>query len=810
MHGRPRTIQAPDPARQRHEEAKTANFQALLEQVLHNHRDRNFSKEALLQNAKLLEANPEVYTAWNYRKLAVTHLLDSLQDEAARKSVLDNELLVIERALMRNFKSYGAWHHRKWILQFGLSSLDHEYRLLDKLLTSDARNFHGWAYRRFLAKIKKATEEHELQYTIKKINENFSNYSAWHSRSVLLSKQFLANAIERNTWLKALTEEYDLVKQAFFTEPEDQSGWFYLVWLLSQTVIPSRPLLAGFWPPNGSSVALNLDAPCRTRYSVVLCFSVPVCGVNTETVSVRFSSKVQISEFGLSWICVPDNSNSSKVWIADLADSCKSLDAGTFLTLDVEIGARPGIISEDGPLVGVQQFNFNLEVRSSSVPGCGEHDVLDACVAWPGECKQGFSRCEQSMGTVLDGPVVQCERHLEPLSDWKMETLKAQIDTCRELLDLEEDSKWGMLMLARLLVAHNQLASSHSPHTDEIQQLYKRLMKVDPTHGHYYDEQSSSLLFSQITSSLHNLSVHCWKSQQSNGDQELWLRVNNLSLSKLGYFEKLIWVQNLDLRNNKLHSLEGIEALQFLINLDVSHNQLSSITALQPISFLPKLQALNMKWNEIGSHPTDTNRYLFPTALSNSPESISIKIVKHQKGPLYWEVYEVFSRMRLRQLDIYGNPVSTSEFFRSQLIEALPCLLWLDGVHVSWGFSKLLCNAGALFVPIPRVDLTDRLHSQIQELKVENEELKARLAALEARLSSLESQKQADKEHLLAKSKVVEYTLTASVANLATQVQKATIAVSSKVEECMQECRRKGLALCLNWWLALYLVGRVR
>ena len=127
----------------------------------------------------------------------------------------------VEKALRRNVKSYGAWYHRKWVIQFGLSSLEHEYQLLDYLLNSDARNFHGWSYRRwlsiflqesfksfswlfrgvdceslpclpiplfsllcnrFLAKVNNMTEDHELDYTLKKINQNFSNYSAWHTR----------------------------------------------------------------------------------------------------------------------------------------------------------------------------------------------------------------------------------------------------------------------------------------------------------------------------------------------------------------------------------------------------------------------------------------------------------------------------------------------------------------------------------------------------------------------------------------------------------------------------------------------------
>lgn len=50
-----------------------------------------------------------------------------------------------------NPKSYGAWYHRKWVIQFGLSPMDAEFLLLKKLLKLDARNFHGWDYRRYLS-----------------------------------------------------------------------------------------------------------------------------------------------------------------------------------------------------------------------------------------------------------------------------------------------------------------------------------------------------------------------------------------------------------------------------------------------------------------------------------------------------------------------------------------------------------------------------------------------------------------------------------------------------------------------------------
>lgn len=57
-------------------------------------------------------------------------------------------IVKVESALRQNFKSYGAWHHRKWILSKGHSSIDNELHLLDKFQKADSRNFHAWNYRR--------------------------------------------------------------------------------------------------------------------------------------------------------------------------------------------------------------------------------------------------------------------------------------------------------------------------------------------------------------------------------------------------------------------------------------------------------------------------------------------------------------------------------------------------------------------------------------------------------------------------------------------------------------------------------------
>jgi hypothetical protein len=68
--------------------------------------------------------------------------------------------------------------------------------------------------------------EVELSYSSEKIQENFSNYSAFHHRSLYIKK---AGQNLRDI----LPAEFSTVENAIFTEPDDQSAWWYHQFLVS-------------------------------------------------------------------------------------------------------------------------------------------------------------------------------------------------------------------------------------------------------------------------------------------------------------------------------------------------------------------------------------------------------------------------------------------------------------------------------------------------------------------------------------------------------------------------------------------------
>ena len=206
----------------------------------------NSGQDVLQATGKLLSINPEYYTAWNERKRAIERLPQISADFIAE------ELQFNVSAIKVNPKSYVTWEHRRWLLKRFCSSaneqlIKQELLLLEKLLKLDNRNckqqirckfsfyftlslVHGWNYRIWLAEWARLPISDEFDFTSRKIYENFSNYSAWHRRT-LLFVPFLEQLPGEEGVKEFLKNEVELCRNAAWTEPADQSVWFYQRWL---------------------------------------------------------------------------------------------------------------------------------------------------------------------------------------------------------------------------------------------------------------------------------------------------------------------------------------------------------------------------------------------------------------------------------------------------------------------------------------------------------------------------------------------------------------------------------------------------
>ncbi|KAJ6745793.1 hypothetical protein OIU74_028456 [Salix koriyanagi] len=695
MHGRPR--KAPKPEDLAAFSAKAEKLRILQSQFLSNHHQKIYTKEAVELSAKLLEINPECYTAWNYRKLAVQHsLFESNLDPDAVNSILNDELRVVENALRQNFKSYGAWYHRKWVLNKGHSSIENELRLLDKLQNVDPRNFHAWNYRRFVAALLNRSDEDELNHTQDLIDKNISNYSAWHNRSVLVSnlmKKKVQAFLQKD---EVLIREYELVRDAVFTDEDDQSGWFYHLWLLDQTVKAESPLLTSSWPAHGSDITLSGDryldlgsSPFNTYHvdsgslPLILYFNQAVEGVNMSTVTV--SSGFNVNKDVIWKPILSNNSKTAHVWVGQLKFPKVELDSLGAYTLEVTLGHSQGIISSCGfHYSHPSHFSFTVHVQPAKkepVDGFGSEKI-----SWRDENFHIYEpdSLESDLVLPLHHLSIKNEHELSD-SSWQEKIIDEEISNFRELLDC----KIGKLTLARLLTARDALVSSDkSVHSEEVLRLYSELMKLDPPHSQFYKDEHSLILFEKVISGRESLLSYCFRYRNltsSSSSNPICLRLNGLSLSRLGSFEKLLWVQMLDLSHNELRSIEGLEAMQLLSHLNLSKNKLGSFTSLESLRHLKSLKVLDLSYNEIGAHSVDTTRYLCSSPLCHSIGSEwdgSELVTDGVSLVSYWEAFFILKGLKLTQLDITGNAIA-DEKFTAFLAEVLPALKWLDGVQLN-------------------------------------------------------------------------------------------------------------------------------
>jgi geranylgeranyl transferase type-2 subunit alpha len=220
---------------------RISELQTLMNKV-HEHKaksDDALDESTLALCTQVLEVCTEYYTVWNLRKRVLLVLFQRASDPQA---AFVAEMRFGKHAIARSPKSYWSWAHRKWLLSDALAHIKQapivvdwsvELGLCAQLLDLDQRNFHCWSYRRFIAERNPgSTLDAELQFTRTKIDQNFSNYSAWHQRSLLLTRMHSTGA----ELTAALAREFELIQQAYYTEPEDQSAWVYHRWLVCKTL----------------------------------------------------------------------------------------------------------------------------------------------------------------------------------------------------------------------------------------------------------------------------------------------------------------------------------------------------------------------------------------------------------------------------------------------------------------------------------------------------------------------------------------------------------------------------------------------
>ncbi|MCJ1330808.1 Rab geranylgeranyltransferase [Thelotrema lepadinum] len=285
-HGIPRVSeQEPKTVEARQKEIKKIEeYKSLASKIQEATKDGTHLPATLPLTSKLLTLNPEYYTIWNTRRRILSQHFSSILSESSTSeeeisNLLSSELNFLFPLLLKFPKCYWLWNHRVWTLQQTSTHLSpassrkfwtDELSLVTKMLARDSRNFHGWGYRKTVVaelespklaasltsespsssnleqadsqpspetststSIGTSMLESEFAYTTRMISTNLSNFSAWHTRSRLIPPLLAHRHASPSSRRQMLDSELELILNALYTDPYDQSIWFYHSFLIS-------------------------------------------------------------------------------------------------------------------------------------------------------------------------------------------------------------------------------------------------------------------------------------------------------------------------------------------------------------------------------------------------------------------------------------------------------------------------------------------------------------------------------------------------------------------------------------------------
>ncbi|KAI9207979.1 uncharacterized protein BJ171DRAFT_455956 [Polychytrium aggregatum] len=556
MHGRKRQAKVAGQSEEVLAKARAKEQEGIREflrltQAAHEKRSsKEYDEQAFGITTTILDSSPDFYTIWNIRREILNHWLGPMTEEE-QQDIMNKELQFSDLSIRKAPKSYWVWNHRGWILSHHpRPDWGRELKLVTMMLDIDARNFHGWDYRRHVVASGNFPALSEFDFTTKKINQNFSNFSAWQYRAKVIPRAF-PDLAERQ---KIIEKDFDMVRNAIFTEPADQSAWLYQRWLLGEDKQqPQITSVHGKLDPDGNLIlALFLDKEI--------------------------------------WV---KNSECIQVYAGDGILSTHSATKRGYVTVvhtQLALGGEPAL----SPLKvvvdhGIFQGSRTGAETSQSVFKIDRiQDVLAESAVQ--------LRLEQSGVAQEASPVNEIFQSVE--------TWKRELEAIQELVEVEPDSKWALLTVVHImkrLGCHDQQAIQHLDH----------LAKIDPARKEYYRDYKSHFIANSVSKDKYDpvtramslgglgLTTLCPAMGIQDSIQTLQLDVSANSLRSLDGLHRFPFAKSVRAARNGIRSIEGVVDLLELEELDLSFNEIRTVDGLDPLSQCRRLSSLHLRGNPI-------------------------------------------------------------------------------------------------------------------------------------------------------------------------------------------------------------------
>ncbi|KAI8069171.1 hypothetical protein BC940DRAFT_366633 [Gongronella butleri] len=485
VHGRKRekTSEEIVKARRAKEAGKIQEYNGLVGDLRHRMSSGEYTTETLLVTTKLLRQNPDYYTVWNHRRVVLQRgILQSQggEDDQEQKEqkehdqkVFLQELELFMQLIRINPKSYWLWNHRLWCLRtMPRPSWEGELHLVNKMLTMDARNFHGWTYRRVVvehlrqltgnAKEDYAIVQQEYDFTTQKINQSFSNYSAWHQRSKLLPE--IVADMSEDEKNDVARNEFEMIQNAIYTDPDDQSAWLYYWWLLGKA--PSHVTLVG------------------------------VYNVGDGNLLFVFNDMVRFSQF------------------PTVLDAQQHAVVGQWLPMETAISKASSYTPGDSGAVWLFSVAPNapqpasIAIHSNNVFPISSAMTMDTDKTWTNSIKDVPLSSDKwnsivSARRANSKPITLARRYNDPMaqdsSNWysldPIQTLENEIQVVRDLIDCEPESKWALQTLSHFLQQLRLRSGANASTLDnESISIVDQLITLDSYRANRYKEMKNRIM----------------------------------------------------------------------------------------------------------------------------------------------------------------------------------------------------------------------------------------------------------------------------------------------------------------------------
>ncbi|KAG0186571.1 hypothetical protein DFQ28_007600 [Apophysomyces sp. BC1034] len=260
--------------------------------------------------------------------------------------------------------------------------------------------------------------------------------------------------------------ELDFIKNAIYTDPNDQSAWLYYWWLVGKA--PEHVSLLGAFCVEGSNVVVvGFDDVITLVKSPLMTDS------DGQTITGQWIS-LNTPDKGSVWMFYPSEGIPTHVQI------------------------QPEDLLPSSSARSLQETQYRRKIET--IP-CGP-GILDRMKSYEERFIAGTDIWKPLQGRHYTDPSTSDRESWYTLN--RVELLKEEIQAVRDLLDLEPESKWTLQTLAHFLQQLKLRLNGQDADKldDETINIFEKLSALDACRASRYEEARSRIMFERATRPL--------------------------------------------------------------------------------------------------------------------------------------------------------------------------------------------------------------------------------------------------------------------------------------------------------------------